>query len=350
MKRVIVLLLSATLIMSLLSGCAKKNNENLAVEDTKKTENTTTTTEKPKELVELNVAYMPNYASLSAVVAGIKTGAFEEQGFKINLVEFADGPTIIAAMESGSIQYGYIGQGAHKLAIQGRATIFNLDHYENAGAIIGNKANGVNTMADLKGKTIAMASGTSSEFQIDLTLAKAGLTRDDVKLMDMDASAIVTAMISGSVDAASTWSPNTSTIMAELGDDAVVISNNATFIDVAPFIASWIVMPEYAEKNPEQILNFTKALSKAFDYRAENVDQVVEWVAEVAALDLETMKGQKEDGVWNTGAEIIELINKGDLQSTYEVQQKNFLDSGAITETVPVEDYILFQNMLDALE
>ncbi len=345
MKKIIVLLLTAALTISLLGGCAKKN-QNPVIEDTKAKE--TETENQQKELIELNVAYMPNYASLSAVVAGIKTGAFEEQGFKINLVEFADGPTIIAAMESGSIDFGYIGQGAHKLAIQGNATVFCFDHYENAGAIIGNKSKGVTSMADLKGKTIAMASGTSSEFQIDLTLAKAGLTRDDVTLMDMDASSIVTAMTSGGVDAASTWSPNTSAIMNELGDDAIVISNNATFLDTSPFIASWIVMPDYANENTESVLAFTKALYKAMDYRAEHVDEVVEWVAEIAALDLDTMKAQKEDGIWNSKDEIVELINAGDLQSTYEVQQNNFIDSGAVAVQVPVDNYVLFQNMLDA--
>ncbi len=347
MKKNIVLLLAIILTISLLGGCTKKN-ENPTAKDTNATKTETETENTKKDLIELNVAYMPNYASLSAVVAGIKTGAFEEQGFKINLVEFADGPTIIAAMESGSIDFGYIGQGAHKLAIQGKATIFCFDHYENAGAIIGNKSKGVTSMADLKGKTIAMVSGTSSEFQIDLTLEKAGLTRDDVKLMDMDASAIVTAMISGGVDAASTWSPNTSAIMAELGDDAVVISNNATFIDTSPFIASWIVMPDYANKNTENVLAFTKALYKAMDYRAEHIDEVVAWVAETAALDLEAMKGQKEDGIWNTKDEIVEQINAGDLQSTYEIQQNNFIDSGAVTEQVPIDNYVLFQNMLDA--
>ena len=60
------------------------------------------------ELKTLNVAYMPNYSSLCSVVSAIELGAFEKEGLKINLVEFADGPTIIAAMESGSIDIGYM--------------------------------------------------------------------------------------------------------------------------------------------------------------------------------------------------------------------------------------------------
>ena len=45
----------------------------------------------------LNVAYMPNYGSLWAVETAINKGYFEEEGLTLNLVEFADGPTIIAA-------------------------------------------------------------------------------------------------------------------------------------------------------------------------------------------------------------------------------------------------------------
>ena len=45
------------------------------------------------EKVELNVAYMPNYASLWSVLTGMDKGYFEEEGIEIKLWEFADGPS-----------------------------------------------------------------------------------------------------------------------------------------------------------------------------------------------------------------------------------------------------------------
>src|SRR5690625_4908755 len=119
--------------------------------------------EEPQELETVKVAYMPNYASLNTVVAGIETGGFEEEGIEVELVEFADGPTIIAAMESGSIDVGYIGPGAHVLSIQGTADIFAFAHLGNADEVIGNTDKGVNEISDLKGKKIAVATGTASE-------------------------------------------------------------------------------------------------------------------------------------------------------------------------------------------
>ena len=47
-------------------------------------------------------------------------------------------------------------------------------------------------------------------------------------------------------------------------------------------------------KNTKSVLAFIKALYKAMDYRAEHVDEEVEWVAEITAIDLETMKSQKK--------------------------------------------------------
>ena len=151
-----------------------------------------------EEPITLRIAYMPNYGSLWSLTTAMNKGYFDEAGITVELTEFQDGPSIIAAMESGSIDMGYIGQGAHKLCINGRASIFALSHISNGDALIGGK--GIATVEDLKGKVVAYSSGTSSEDILKNSLTKAGMTMDDIKAMDMDASAIVTAMLSGGVD------------------------------------------------------------------------------------------------------------------------------------------------------
>lgn len=306
--------------------------------------------ETPAELQKMKVAYMPNFASLNAVVAGIETGGFEEQGIEVELVEFADGPTIIAAMESGSIDVGYIGPGAHVLSIQGTADIFAFAHLGNADEVIGNTDKGVNDIADLKGKTIAIASGTSSETILNMTLKEAGLDESDVELMDMDASAIVTAMISGSVDAAATWSPNTTAIKDEMGDDAVMLSNNVRYADEFPSIASFIVNPKYAEENHDLLVSFTKGLYAGMDYRVDNLDEVAEWSAKVAALDVASVEKETNDGDWITSTDLLEMIESGDVEQYYSAQQDNFVEEERLTEDelVPVSDYVLFDIMEEA--
>lgn len=303
-----------------------------------------------EELTKVKVAYMPNFASLNLVVAGMETGAFEEQGIEVELVEFADGPTIIAAMESGSIDIGYIGPGAHVLSVQGSADIISFSQLGNADEVIGNTEKGVNSIEDLRGKVIAVASGTSSETILNMTLAEAGIEKDEVELMHMDASAIVTAMISGSVDAAATWAPNTIAIKNEMGDAALMLSNNVRYADEFPSIASWIVNPKYGEENKDLLVRFNKGLFKGMDYRVDNLEEVAEWVAKAAALNPDLMKEEIDVAEWITSEELMELIDSGELQQYYEAQQDNFVTEERLTEDekVPVTDYVLFEYMKEA--
>ena len=298
------------------------------------------------ENIDLNIAYMPNYASLWSVVTGINQGYFAEEGLNVTLVEFADGPTIIAAMESGSIDMGYIGQGAHKLCIQGNANIFALSHVSNGDAVIGGP--NVKTLEDLKGKTVGYSGGTSSEDILKNALAKAGLTMDDIKAMDMDASNIVTAMLSGGVDACATWSPNSLKIMDEW-TGCTKLADNVMFADTSVSLASWIVLDKYAGENADKVLAFTKALYKAMDYAADaNYDEVAGYVSNQTKTDKEGVFAQRGDADWLTGKEVAAGAADGTVEAYYKTQQAGFLAAGAVEKEVPVADYVMLQNMIDA--
>ncbi|MBR3763951.1 MAG: ABC transporter substrate-binding protein [Clostridia bacterium] len=302
------------------------------------------------ETIELNVAYMPNYASLWSVLTGINMGYFAEEGLNVKLVEFADGPTIIAAMESGSIDIGYIGPGAHKLCINGRAMIFALSQIGDSDHVLVSKKAGINTVQDLKGKKVGYSSGTSSEMILQYALEEAGMTMDDIQAYEMDASALVTAMMSGSIDACACWSPSTTTIINASNGDVFSLCSNKDFAHRTVTPASWIVMKGYQEKNPETVLKFTRALYKAMDFGSnpENYEQVAKWVAEQCGTDLQNALDQTGDAAWPTAAEVIQGAQDGTIEGYYKVQQDAFIASGAVEGAVPVADYVLFDVMIEA--
>lgn len=329
MKKVLAILLIATIALTSLFA-------NGAAEATEGTDT-------------VRVAYMTNYASLCSVMAGIETGAFADEGINVELVEFADGPTIIAAMESGSIDIGYIGHGAHSLCINGRAKIFAFSHVGNGDAVIGLRSHGVTEdFASLAGKSIGYASGTSSELILRWALEEAGLTMDDVVAYEMDAAAITSAMTSGSLDACANWSPATFTILDAMGDDAFVVADNVTFADRSASVASWIVMNDWAEENHDLLVRFTRALYKGMDYRAANIEETAQWVANQLGASYDTIYAQRGDAEWLTSAQLIEQINDGTIEQLYEVQKQSFGDS--VDQSTPVSDYVMFDVMLEAAE
>lgn len=359
-KKVLSLFLVSILVIGMLAGCKKDTkdqgtatptetpqNQEDGKDNAENNEEPGTDTE-PVEHVTLNVAYMPNYASLWSIVNAIEQGYMEEEGITVNLTEFQDGPTIIAAMESGSIDIGYIGQGAHKLCVNGKAKIFALSQVSNADALIGGK--GIKSVEDLKGKKVAYSSGTSSEDILRNALTKAGMTMNDIQAVDMDASAIVTAMLSGGVDAAATWSPNTLKILNEM-PEATKLADNLTFADTTVSLASWIVMPKFAEEKRDVLIRFTRALFKAMDYAAnDHYEETAQLVAEQVAQDYDSVYSQRGDAQWLTGKEVAEGAANGEVENYYEIQKKNFEEAGLIElDPVPaVSDYVLLDVMIEA--
>ena len=261
------------------------------------------------EPVELNVAYMPNYASLWSVLTAMDQGYFEEEGITIKLWEFADGPSEIAAMEGGSIDLAYIGHGAHKLCINGQATIFAPSSVHGAPAT-------------------------------------AGLTMDDIEAYEMDATNMVAAMNSGTIDACTTWNPYSYQILSN-NEDAKEIE----FATDSVNLSSWICLPSYAEENRDVLVRFSRALYKAMQYSSQpdNMEYAVGLYAEQCAKDKEACMVETGDATWFSADMVKEGIEDQTMQNYYTRQQEMFIESGDVEGEVPLENYVLFDVMKEAL-
>lgn len=306
------------------------------------------------EPVTLNVAYMANWGALWAVATADAKGYFAEEGLKLNLTVFEDGPTEIAAMESGAMDVAYIGPGAHKLCSTGNAEVFLLQHLGDGDCIIG--LNGIKTLDELAGKKIGYAAGTSSETILTTALDSVGLTMDDVDALSMDATALTTSALSGSVDAVAAWSPYSLTILAEAADATDICSN----VDFANLVSpgSWVVNPKWADEHEDLLVRFIRAMYKGMDYAAAATtddaiaEEVAGYIAAVIASDAETVIGQRYDGSWKTSAEIVDMLKSGEVVRIYADQQATFIANGAVDQATALapETFVLTDLMLKAAE
>ncbi|MDY5008050.1 ABC transporter substrate-binding protein [Candidatus Allofournierella merdipullorum] len=352
MKKLLSLALAGVMALSL-AACGSTPSSTPASTPASEPASASTPASEPAEefeTVDLRVAYMPNMGSNSLLATALNMGYFEEMGLNVTLTEFQGGPAEIAAMASGDIDISQIGHGAHALCIEGQAKIFHLDCTSLADAVVANTEKGISSIADLKGKTIGVSSGTSAEIILNLALASAGLTQDDVTLTEMDANGMVTAMVSGGVDACATWSPSTMTIANALGDKALTLATNNDYVDQVTFPSSFITTEKFASENHDVLVRFSRALLKAQDYRAANIEEVAKWVAKQCKADEQTMLDCVGEGNWLTGEFVASGLTDGTVKSYYENQQKVFIDAGRITAEVPVEDYVLFDVMQEAVD
>ena len=363
MKKQVSVILAAALAAASLAGCggAKKEETQAAATEAPKTEAATeaaTSAEAESETEAesfepetVRVAYMPNMGSASLAVTAREKGYFEEMGLTVELVEFQGGPAEIAAMAAGDIAISQIGHGAHALCAEGEAVIFQIDCTSLADAVIGNADKGISSIADLKGKQVAATSGTSAEIILNLALKSAGLTSDDLEIVEMDANGMVSAMVSGNVDACATWSPGTVTISEALGDKTVWLATNQDYINEATFPSSFITTQKYADEHHDVLVRFSRALQKAADYRNEHIEEVAEMVAKQCEVDASTMLACVGEGNWTITSDFQKkALEDGTIQKYYENQQQVFIDGGRLTEKVDVNKYVLFDVMKEANE
>lgn len=354
MKKLIAMLLALVMLLGLAACGTTAPKETTAAPATQAPAAGTEAaeTEAAAEPVTLNVAYMANWGALWAVATADAKGYFAEEGITLNLTVFEDGPTEIAAMESGNMDVAYIGPGAHKLCSTGNAEVFLLQHLGDGDCIIG--LNGVTKLEDLAGKKIGYAAGTSSETILTTALDSVGLAMDDVQALSMDATALTTAALSGSVDAVAAWSPYSLTILAE-SDNAVDICSNVDFPSlVSP--GSWVVNPAWADENADVLVRFIRAMYKGMDYAAAATtddaiaEEVAGYVAAVLKSDAETVIGQRYDGTWKTSAEVLEMVKSGEIEQIYADQQATFIANGAVDEATALApaDFVLSDLMLQA--
>ena len=345
MKKVLSLLLALTMVFSL-AACG--NNDAPADEpEAPETENNETA-----ETTTLRLAYMPNWGALWAAATAEAKGFFAEEGLTVEMTAFEDGPTEIAAMESGKIDISYIGPGAHKLCSTGNAQVVLLQHLGDGDCIIGLK--GLKTLEELKGKTVGYAAGTSSETILNVALESVGLTMGDVNAMSMDATALTTAALSGTVDAVAAWAPLSLTILAE-AEDATDICSNVDFASlVSP--GSWVVNPKWAAENADAMTRFVRAMYKAMDYAAAATtddaiaEEVAGYIAGVIKSDAATVIEQRYTGSWMTSAQVLETVENGKALRIYGDQQATFIAGGALEAegNLTPEEFVLTDIMVEA--
>lgn len=339
MKKLTALLLAMLMVLSLAACSGDKPTE---------TKDPASTTSDGPAPVTLNVAYMPNYASLWGVLSADKNGYFEEEGITIKYTEFADGASEIAAMEGGSIDVAYIGKGAHTLTIQGRAVVFAPSSVHTSDKIVVSPSSGVESIKDLAGKRIAYNSGSSSETTLNSALSQAGLTADDVELFDMDVSYMVSAMVSGSVDVAVAWNPYTTEICNQVeGAKEIEFSNGSINL------SSWVCLPDYAKENEDILLRFSRALYKGMDYGSnpDNWEQVAQWCAEQTKTSLEANLAQTGDAEWFSVETLKAALTDGTMEEYYDHLQQDFVDAESIKkdEVVDMHTVVLYDLMKEAL-
>jgi len=193
-------------------------------------------------------------------------GLIHKLPFKVKWADFTSGPPMLTAISSGSLDVGGVGNAPPVFAAAGGAKISIVGAFANenkSAALLVPKGSSITSVSQLKGKSIAVAQGSSADYHLLATLNKAGINVKDVHLDYLQPAQGLAALESGSVDAWDIWSPYIEEAVIQKG--ARILASG----DGIPGNDSYVVASQSAVSNPtvaKEIKEYLKLLYQAHDW------------------------------------------------------------------------------------
>jgi NitT/TauT family transport system substrate-binding protein len=199
--------------------------------------------------------------------------------------------------------------------------------------------NGINSIKDLKGKTMAFEVGSTSHMLALTALKQGGLTEKDVKVVQMSAGDAGAAFAAGKVDAAVTWEPWLS--KGSQANGKVLLTTK----DLPGIIVDTISFKEDVVKNrPDDVKAFVKAMGEAMTYWKEHKQEADEIMAKGLKIDTKEFMATEEGLKFFSKADNKELFgtesSKGSIYQSTENAIKFYKEQNIIKEEPKVEDII----------
>jgi sulfonate transport system substrate-binding protein len=172
-------------------------------------------------------------------------------GFKVDWREFQSGPPLLEALNAGAIDFGHAGETPPIFA-QAAGVPFVYVAYEppapKGEAILVPKNSPINTLADLKGKKIALNKGSNVHFLLVQALEKAGVKYSEITAIYLAPADARAAFERGAIDAWVIWDPFQAAAEAATGartlTDATGLAPNRQF---------YLAGQKFANANPAAV-------------------------------------------------------------------------------------------------
>lgn len=286
----------------------------------------------------LRIGYIGDFNGASMVAVANKLGLWKKHGIQAEPKIFTNGPLQIQALGTKDLDFGYVGPGALWLPMSGRARIIAINNLGFSDRVIAQP--GIDSIKDLKGRTVAVPEGTTGDMLVRLALQRAGMSLGDIKRVTMDPSTIVTAFASGQVDAAGIWYPLVSTIKQRVPKLKELFSN-ADLYPTYSFPTAFVTRPELADTNVPAVEAMIRVIKEANDHRARNLRQAVEWTAALVGAPLPALEAEASFTKLFRTEEQVELTRNGTASGWLKSMNELFKSVGRVNDIVPPEQYFM---------
>ncbi|MED1015735.1 aliphatic sulfonate ABC transporter substrate-binding protein [Bacillus atrophaeus] len=287
-----------------------------------------------KELKEINIGIQQSLSPLLiAKEKGWFEDAFENEGIKVKWTEFQSGPPQFEGLAADKLDFSQVGNSP---VISGQAAGISFKEIGlsqdglKANGILVKKDSGIHNLKDLKGKKIAVAKGSSGFDFLYKALDQAGLSADDVNIIQLQPDEATSAFENGAVDAWSIWEPYLS--IQTLKHEAKIIANGESTDLYSPGFT--LVRTKFADEYPDEVVRFVKVYDKAVAWQKKHIEEAADLYADIKNLDKEVVKN-----VLNNTEPLNEVINDDIIKAQQETADFQYRTK-AINKKIDVKEVV----------
>ena len=335
LKKVIALGLAASLAALALTACGEKAESASNAEYTQNVSSDSAPAEETTASgAELRIAAQP-YPLYTPIWVAYEEGYLQEEFDKIGAAftwqEFKSGPLVNEAVAAGEAELGFMADLPAIIAKssgQPIEVISNVAYGEKGLAVLVKRDSEISSVAELKGKKVAYATGSYAQHLLAVLLDKEGLKLEDVESINLGAGDQPAALASGEVDAIVIWEQYISQLTS---DGTAKVLADGTGVKRGNMIT--YILSDYSDQNPEVVKAWIRALNRGNELLKNDPDKAAEVVAEDFGVTPELMRKIIDNFTYSTE------LTPDDIAEITAVKDFS-LEAGIISEDVDISTFI----------
>lgn len=297
-----LLALSMAVLALFLSACGEDSSS----EPTTGSGGQSAVSSKPDKPVRIGFSSWIGYGAFHVAE---KKGFFDKRGVEVDITVSEDTSQRLIALKAGRLDATATTVDTIAAAAA-RGTplvqVTGVDASNGGDGIIATKD--IKSVADMRGKPVAVHQGTIEEFFLAYVLDKNGMTLDDVKINNLKPDDAGAAFAAGKVPVAVTYEPWLS--RAKQNPNGQVLVSTKDFPDL--IVDTLAFSREYTEKHPASVKAFLAAYEDAVQFIKTNPDEANEIMAQVADQKPEELAEQLKSIRFYSKADSQELFGTPD--------------------------------------
>ncbi len=283
-------------------------------------------------LTNFKIGFQKTGLPVIAQRQGLIEAALADDGISVEWVEFTAGPPLVEALNSGSIDAGWVGDAP---PIFGQAAGSNFVYIaalppNGAGEAIFVKPDSpIQTLADLKGKKIGVGKGTSSNNLLVAALEKEGIAYTDIEPVYLGPADAAAAFAGDSIDAWVVWDPFFAIAETQYQPRVLVRSNE--ILDVNTY---FLANGDFAKAHSDVLTQTVDALAEAAAWADAHRDEVAQALHEVTGVPIEAQTLAASRAEFGIGPITDEII------AGQQASADRFFAIGLIPTQISVKDAV----------